>query len=219
MIPSQRLPLLIPLEQAGVPSPVVTIIDAPARVLVEAGYNRTISPGEPTKASIMYFPNPAKTGVNFIVAIPTGLDDGAQEAANIRPFGTPPIDQRSPYGVGGPPVNAGSFDSTGAPISPASAPAPAAPVPNTQPLAAKPGPGASVGAAACGQAVTAAAAGPGRKAACARRHHTVDYRAGTAGRGRESGPAGDSDEAAVVEAGRGGQSRTRACRAAETGAR
>ena len=117
MIPSQRLPLLIPLEQAGVPSPVVTIIDAPARVLVEAGYNRTISPGEPTKASIMYFPNPAKTGVNFIVAIPTGLDDGAQEAANIRPFGTPPIDQRSPYGVGGPPVNAGSFDSTGAPIS------------------------------------------------------------------------------------------------------
>ena len=38
----------------------------------------------------MYFPNPVKTGVNFIVAIPTGLDDGAQEAANIRPFGTPP---------------------------------------------------------------------------------------------------------------------------------
>ena len=75
----------------------------------------------------MYFPNPVKTGVNFIIAIPTGLDDGAQEVANIRPFGTPPIDQRSPYGVGGPPVNAGSFDSTGAPISPASAPAGAAP--------------------------------------------------------------------------------------------
>ncbi len=141
MIPSQRLPLLIPLEQAGVPSPVVTIIDAPARVLVESGYNRTISPGEPTKASIMYFPNPAKTGVNFIVAIPTGLDDGAQEAANIRPFGTPPIDQRSPYGVGGPSVNAGSFDSTGAPISPASAPAPTAPLPNTQSIAAQQGPG------------------------------------------------------------------------------
>ena len=58
-----------------------------------------------------------KTGINFIIAIPTGLDDGAQEAANIRPFGTAPIDQRSPYGVGGPPVNAGSFDSTGAPLS------------------------------------------------------------------------------------------------------
>ena len=86
----------------------------------------------------MYFPNPVKTGINFIVAIPTGLDDGAQEAANIRPFGTPPIDQRSPYGVGGPPVNAGSFDSTGAPI--ASVPPAASPVPNTQPLAATQGP-------------------------------------------------------------------------------
>ncbi len=139
MIPSQRLPLLMPLEEAGVPSPVVTILDAPVRVLVESGYDRTISPGQPTTASIMYFPNPVKTGVNFIVAIPTGLDDGAQEVANIRPFGTPPIDQRSPYGVGGPPVNAGSFDSSGAPI--ASVPPAASSVPNTQPLAAKQGPG------------------------------------------------------------------------------
>jgi PE-PPE domain-containing protein len=131
MIPSQRLPLLMPLDQAGVPSPIVTMLDAPARVLVESGYDRTISPGAPTTASIMYFPDPVKTGTNFIIAIPTGIDDGAQEAANIRPFGTPPIDQRSPYGVGGPPVNAGSFDSTGAPI--ASTPA-AAPMPSAQPL-------------------------------------------------------------------------------------
>ena len=132
MIPSQRLPLLMPLDEAGVPSPVVTMLDAPARVLVESGYDRTISPGAPTKAGILYFPNPAQTGVNFIVAIPTGIDDGAQEAANIRPFGTAAIDQRSPYGVGGPPVNAGSFDSSGAPISLQQA----ASVPNTHPLAA-----------------------------------------------------------------------------------
>ena len=134
MIPSRHLPLLMPLDQAGVPSPLVTMLDAPTRVLVEAGYDRTISPGSPTQASILYFPNPVKTGVNFIVAIPTGMDDGAQEAANIRPFGTAPIDQRSPYGVGGPPVNAGSFDSTGAPL--ATTPQPAASVPNAQPLAA-----------------------------------------------------------------------------------
>jgi PE-PPE domain len=128
VIPSQRLPLLMPLADAGVPSPVVTMLDAPTRVLVEAGYDRTISPGAPTQASILYFPNPVQTGMNFIIAIPTGMDDGAQEAANIRPFGTPPIDQRSPYGVGGPPVNAGSFDSTGAPLaSQPTPPAPAAP--------------------------------------------------------------------------------------------
>jgi hypothetical protein len=134
MIPSKRLPLLMPLDQAGVPSPVVTMLDAPVRVLVESGYDRTISPGAPTKASILYFPNPITTGTNFIIAIPTGVDDGAQEAAGIRPFGTPPIDQRSPYGVGGPPVNAGSFDSSGAPL-PSTSPAPAA-----QPLAATQGP-------------------------------------------------------------------------------
>ena len=139
MIPSQRLPLLMPLQDAGVPSPIITILDAPTRVLVEAGYDRTISPGAPSKASIMYFPDPLKTGTNFIIAIPTGIDDGAQEAANIRPFGTAPIDQRSPYGVGGPPVNAGSFDTTGAPL--ATSPQPAS-APTAAPLAApQQGPG------------------------------------------------------------------------------
>ncbi len=137
MIPSRRLPLLIPLADAGVPSPLVTMLDAPTRVLVEAGYNRTVSPGVPTKASILYFPNPVQTGMNFIIAIPTGVDDGIQEAANIRPFGTPSFDQRSPYGVGGPPVNAGSFDTNGTPLTPQ----PAAVAPDTQALAApKPGP-------------------------------------------------------------------------------
>jgi hypothetical protein len=138
MIPSQRLPLLMPLADAGVPSPIVTMLDAPTRVLVEAGYDRTISPGAPTKASILYFPNPVQTGMNFIIAIPTGVDDGVQEAANIRPFGTAPIDQRSPYGVGGPPVNTGSFDSNGTPLP--STPQPAAATPNLQPVAAQQGP-------------------------------------------------------------------------------
>ncbi|WP_396898027.1 PE-PPE domain-containing protein [Mycolicibacterium sp.] len=134
LIPSNRLPLLMPLAEAGVPSPVLAVADAPLRVLVETGYDRTVSPGEPTKAALLYFPNPAQTGVNFIIAIPTGLDDGADEAANIRPFGTPPLDQRSPYGVGGPPVNTGDFDATGAPV----ATTPAAVAPSAQPPAAKP---------------------------------------------------------------------------------
>ncbi|MCV7156171.1 PE-PPE domain-containing protein [Mycolicibacterium brisbanense] len=148
MIPSNRLPLLMPLAQAGVPDPVLAVVDAPTRVLVESGYDRTVSPGQPTGINVLYFPNPAQTGVNFIVAIPTGLDDGAQEAANIRPFGTPPVDQRSPYGVGGPPVNAGSFDSNGVPVSaptshvaaPVATTAPS--VPAAQPAVAQPPAGA-----------------------------------------------------------------------------
>jgi hypothetical protein len=147
MIPSNRLPLLMPLAQAGVPDPVLAVVDAPTRVLVESGYDRTVSPGQPTGINVLYFPNPAQTGVNFIVAIPTGLDDGAQEAANIRPFGTAPVDQRSPYGVGGPPVNAGSFDTNGVPVAPGAVPtsnvaAPVAdaapPVPTADPAVAKP---------------------------------------------------------------------------------
>ena len=136
LIPSGRLPLLMPLAQLGVPDPLLAVVDAPLRVLVETGYDRTISPGQPTPAMLLYFPNPVQTGVNFIIAIPTGLDDGAQEAVNIRPFGTPPPDQRSPYGVGGPPVNAGTFGTTSSPA--ASVPSPATPVTNTQTLAGKP---------------------------------------------------------------------------------
>ncbi len=222
MIPSQRLPLLMPLADAGVPSPMVTMLDAPIRVLVESGYNRTISPGQPTQASILYFPNPVQTGMNFIIAIPTGVDDGAQEAANIRPFGTPPIDQRSPYGVGGPPVNAGSFDSTGAPITSAS---PANSVANTQPRGCPTRPGATVGLAARGPPGTVTESGRRDCTDSSCGHHTVDHGACTGSGEGGFGETGQRLDVAVVgEAGRPtpagtGASRDTqacACRAAET---
>lgn len=134
LVPSNRLPLLMPLAEAGVPDPVLAVLDAPLRVLVESGYDRTANPGEPTGANVLYFPNPVETGVNFIVAIPTGLDDGAQEVANIRPFGTAPIEQRSPYGVGGPPVDTGSFSSNSVPVSAAAAPTPNVMAPTPKPV-------------------------------------------------------------------------------------
>ena len=89
---------------------IATVLDPPLRVLVEAGYNRTINPGAPTPAQYLYFPNPITTTVNFLAAIPNGLDNGIAyltgDPAN-RPFHTTP---QGPYGVGGPPVNAGSVD-------------------------------------------------------------------------------------------------------------
>ena len=212
MIPSQRLPLLMPLADAGVPSPVITILDAPARVLVESGYDRTISPGAPTKASILYFPNPVQTGVNFMIAIPTGLDDGAQEAANIRPFGTPPIDQRSPVwcrrsarqrrlvrlhrcadrvGAGRRAEHAAAGRHTG--------------------------PGAAVGGSAC----AIAAARPGGRTACSDRGRAVSHAAGATAGQDGPGQAGDRYDGAVVEARRSAQARAsrsaeaRACRCAE----
>jgi hypothetical protein len=101
LIPTKRLPLLMPLAQLGVPDPILAVLDAPLRVLVEAGYNRTISPGEPTPANFFYVPNPIALAVNLVVAVPTGLDDGLSELGGPRLFGTQPA---GPYGVGGPPV-------------------------------------------------------------------------------------------------------------------
>jgi hypothetical protein len=101
LIPTNRLPLLMPLAQLGVPDPILAVLDAPLRVLVEAGYNRTISPGQPTTANFFYFPTPIALVVNLAVSIPTGLDNGLSEVGLGRPFGTQPP---GPYGVGGPPV-------------------------------------------------------------------------------------------------------------------
>ena len=102
LYPTQLLPVLMPLAQLGVPSPILAVLDAPLRVLVEAGYDRTISPGQPTPANFLYFPNPAALAVNLIVSIPTGVDDGLSALGLGRPLGT---QVPGPYGVGGPPVD------------------------------------------------------------------------------------------------------------------
>ena len=102
MIPTPILPVLMPLQQLPlVGSPVADTLDPPLRVVVEAGYDRTISPGQPTPWNLLYFPHPIGFAVDSVVAIPTGLDNGLQDILGIRPFGT---QRPGPYGVGGPAV-------------------------------------------------------------------------------------------------------------------
>lgn len=109
--PTPILPLLMPL--AGLPflgMPLALAADAPLRVLVETGYDRTINPGQPTPAKYLYFPDPIATLLNVVRAIPTGWDDSISYIAGnplYRPFGTSP---QPVYGVGGPPVYAGAVD-------------------------------------------------------------------------------------------------------------
>jgi hypothetical protein len=109
--PTKLLPLLVPV--AAIPvigMPVAQLLDAPLRVLVEAGYDRTINPGQPTPAKYLYFPNPIKTAIDFAIAIPTGWDDAISYVSGDplnRPFRTEP---QPVYGVGGPPVYAGAID-------------------------------------------------------------------------------------------------------------
>ncbi|KUI24401.1 hypothetical protein AU194_27460 [Mycobacterium sp. GA-2829] len=103
MIPTDRLPLLTPLAQLGVPSPLLTALDAPLRVIVEWGYDRDADHvGTPTRAGLFPVANPITGLTNLVIAIPTGLDDAAAESAGdptYRPLGTKPVE--SPYGVGG----------------------------------------------------------------------------------------------------------------------
>jgi hypothetical protein len=105
MIPTYPLPLLMPLQMVPVVGPILAdTLDPALRVLVEAGYNRTINPGVPTPANFLYFPNPVALGTSFLVAIPTGLDNGVQDILGIRVFGTTRPDALHGFVVGGPPL-------------------------------------------------------------------------------------------------------------------
>lgn len=141
LFPAETLPLVRPLTVIPYLGPLLaTVLDPPLRVLVETGYDRTINPGAPTPAKYLYFPNPITTAVNFLTAIPTGWDNGIAyitgDPAN-RPFHTT---APGPYGVGGPPVDAGAIDPYGppTPLTVLAPPSPAAQSAGSEPAAVMP---------------------------------------------------------------------------------
>jgi hypothetical protein len=102
LIPTYPLPLLMPLDLIPVVGPLLAdTLDPSLRVLVEAGYDRTINPGVPTPFNYLYSPDPSTLASNFQVAIMTGLDNESEDLGMGRPLGTV---RPGPYGVGGPPV-------------------------------------------------------------------------------------------------------------------
>ncbi|BBX20550.1 PE-PPE domain-containing protein [Mycolicibacterium duvalii] len=115
LIPTPITPLLTPLTWVPLLGRTLAIaIDAPLRVLIETGYDRTVNPGKPTPARYLYIPDLFRAAIDFAAAIPTGWDDAISYLAgdpDLRPFHTEPA--TSPYGVGGPPVYAGAVDPYG----------------------------------------------------------------------------------------------------------
>ncbi|MBB3602140.1 hypothetical protein FHT40_001773 [Mycolicibacterium sp. BK556] len=99
LLPSARLPLLMPLAQLGVPAPILDVLDAPLRVIVEWGYDRAINPGDPSPATLAVRGDPVTKIRNLLAAIPVGLDNGLQDAGFGRPLGTRPA---GTFGVGVP---------------------------------------------------------------------------------------------------------------------
>ncbi|AGB25685.1 PE-PPE domain-containing protein [Mycobacterium sp. JS623] len=116
LIPTYPLPLLMPLESIPVIGfPLADTLDPPLRVIVESAYDRNTSPGVPTPANPLYFPNPATFATDLLIAVPTGLDNGIGDFTGSRPFGTT---RPGPYGVGG----SATIGLDGKPMPPPSSP-------------------------------------------------------------------------------------------------
>jgi hypothetical protein len=107
MIPTTILPLLIPLSNFGpVGYALADLLDPAMRVMVESGYNRTISPGQPTEYDYSYSPDLTTFFNNLELANRTGMDNLSEDVGMGRPLGTtrPDVAGQDAYGVGGPPV-------------------------------------------------------------------------------------------------------------------
>ncbi|KUI25484.1 PE-PPE domain-containing protein [Mycobacterium sp. GA-2829] len=105
------LPLLRPLEQIGIPRPLLLALDAPLRVIVEQGYDRGSNFGSPSPAGLIRLSNPVDDLVNLLTAVAVGVDDGLQAGGFGRPLNTKPAGM---YGVGGPAVTPpGDVDTDG----------------------------------------------------------------------------------------------------------
>ncbi|GFG55627.1 PE-PPE domain-containing protein [Mycolicibacterium agri] len=104
MVTAPRLPLLMLLEQAGVPGPALALPDALLRVWIEDKYRRDLSPGQHVKFQLSPIGNPINLVGNMLGAIPVGIDDTVQQAtgpnSTLRPLGTANVYR--PFGVGGP---------------------------------------------------------------------------------------------------------------------
>src|SRR5262249_1765433 len=89
LISTDILPILMPLETCGPAGHALAdTLDPALRVIIESAYDRSTSPGEPTSWNIFYSENPVKLTRDFLVAIPTGLDNGIEDLTGTRPFGT-----------------------------------------------------------------------------------------------------------------------------------
>jgi hypothetical protein len=74
---TQDLPLFGPLRTLGVPEPLIDVVEPFFRVLVELGYDRTISPGVPTPARLIPPLDPAKLITDLVAAIGKGATNAA----------------------------------------------------------------------------------------------------------------------------------------------
>ena len=77
-IPAPDLPLFAPLRLAGVPEPVIDVFEPFFKVLVEAGYNRTVPFNKPTPLQLIPTIDPITLGIQLVAATLEGTDNAAK---------------------------------------------------------------------------------------------------------------------------------------------
>jgi hypothetical protein len=82
---TQDLPLFAPLRSLGVPEAVIDVVEPFFRVLVELGYDRSIPPGEPTRARLIPTLDPATVVTDLVNAIGEGINNAGAL------IGSPPL--------------------------------------------------------------------------------------------------------------------------------
>lgn len=70
-----RLPMLMPLDYLGFPPPLLDLVEPALTVMVEWGYDRSISPGTPTTARLIPRVNPITATVDLVKAVAEGAQD------------------------------------------------------------------------------------------------------------------------------------------------
>ncbi|WP_123023240.1 PE-PPE domain-containing protein [Mycolicibacterium stellerae] len=99
LLTSDRLPILLPAQQLGVPDALLAVADAPLRVLIESAYYRGTSPGESVGFQLLPQEDALTLLANLAQSVPVGIDDGLEEAGIGRLLGTNDVNR--PFGVGG----------------------------------------------------------------------------------------------------------------------
>ena len=76
--PTADLPLFGPLRTLGVPEPLIDVVEPFFKVLVEAGYDRSIPPWKPTAARLIPTLDPGKVATDLVDAVGEGVDNAAR---------------------------------------------------------------------------------------------------------------------------------------------
>ena len=86
---TEDLPLFGPLRTLGVPESLIDVVEPFFREIVELGYDRTISPWDPTPARLIPRPNPVTVAGDLVNALGEGITNAAAIIGAPAPLSRP----------------------------------------------------------------------------------------------------------------------------------